>query len=208
LSSIRLGVLGGYFLEKLEADIRVQFEAALHRLLAHGVSTGQKQIERTAGIAVTYANVVLPEAAAYHEQSLKDCPYELSPGIRDRLKAGREISRDDYVKAQQERVALRREVDAVLADCDALVLPTLAIPAPRIGATTVRVSSGEEPIRPLSLRLTQLFNLTGHPAITLPCGTTHEGLPCGLQLVGRRGETTGLLDVALRCESDVTQHER
>jgi aspartyl-tRNA(Asn)/glutamyl-tRNA(Gln) amidotransferase subunit A len=204
-TSIRLGVLGGYFMEKLDVDVRAQFDAALHRLRAGGVSTDEKQIERTADIAVTYANVVLPEAAAYHARALQECPHEISSRILERLKAGHEISRDDYMKAQQERGALRREVDAALADCDALVLPTLAIPAPRIGTTTVRVSSGEEAIRPLSLRLTQLFNLTGHPAITLPCGTTRDGLPCGLQLVGRIGETTPLLDVALRCEDDVSR---
>jgi Asp-tRNA(Asn)/Glu-tRNA(Gln) amidotransferase A subunit family amidase len=49
------------------------------------------------------------------------------------------------------------------------------------------------------LRMTQLFNITGHPAISIPCGTS-DGLPCGLQLIGRRVATTELLRVALACE--------
>ena len=53
----------------------------------------------------------------------------------------------------------------------------------------------------MMLRLTQLFNLTGHPAISLPCGNTPDGLPCGLQLVGRRQATVDLLAVALSCET-------
>jgi Asp-tRNA(Asn)/Glu-tRNA(Gln) amidotransferase A subunit family amidase len=57
-----------------------------------------------------------------------------------------------------------------------------------------------EPVRALMLRLTQLFDLTGHPAISIPCGTTAAGLPCGLQLVGRIGRTDDLLAVALACE--------
>ena len=57
----------------------------------------------------------------------------------------------------------------------------------------------------MTLRLTQLFNLTGHPAISLPCGDTREGLPCGLQLVGRRQETADLLQVALNCEAFVSR---
>ncbi len=56
----------------------------------------------------------------------------------------------------------------------------------------------------MMLRLTQLFNLTGHPAISLPCGNTADGLPCGLQLVGRRHGTVDLLRVALSCETHVT----
>ena len=62
----------------------------------------------------------------------------------------------------------------------------------------------EEPLRPLTLRLTQLFNLTGHPAISLPCGNTGAGLPCGLQLVGKRQYTVELLKAALSCEMFVT----
>jgi aspartyl-tRNA(Asn)/glutamyl-tRNA(Gln) amidotransferase subunit A len=56
----------------------------------------------------------------------------------------------------------------------------------------------------MMLRETQLFNLTGHPAISLPCGTTRDGLPCGLQLVGRRDQTEALVRVALACEQTLS----
>ena len=93
-----------------------------------------------------------------------------------------------------------REVDAALAGCDALVLPTLPIPAPPIGASTVDVAGTPQPVRSMMLRMTQLFNLTGHPAISLPMGETAAGLPCGLQLVGRLNDTEGLLAAAAACE--------
>jgi aspartyl-tRNA(Asn)/glutamyl-tRNA(Gln) amidotransferase subunit A len=54
------------------------------------------------------------------------------------------------------------------------------------------------------LRLTQVFNLTGHPALSLPCGLTAEGLPCGFQMVGPLDRTRDLLAVALACEPHVT----
>jgi aspartyl-tRNA(Asn)/glutamyl-tRNA(Gln) amidotransferase subunit A len=117
-----------------------------------------------------------------------------------RLEMGRYVLAEDHVRALQAREALRREVDEALADCDALVLPTLPIPAPPIGAESVIVDNRSEPVRALMLRLTQLFNVTGHPAITVPNGTTPQGLPCGLQLVGRRSETAALLQVAGACE--------
>ena len=59
----------------------------------------------------------------------------------------------------------------------------------------------KQPLRPLTLRLTQLFNLTGHPAISLPCGETPDGLPCGLQLVGRRQQTAELLQARAQLRS-------
>ena len=104
---------------------------------------------------------------------------------------GRHDFADDYVEAKRIARTCARRVDAALSSCDALVLPTLPIPAPKIGAATVIVGS-QRTVRPMMLRLTQLFNLTGHPAISLPCGDT-RGLPCGLQLVGRRRQTIELL---------------
>jgi aspartyl-tRNA(Asn)/glutamyl-tRNA(Gln) amidotransferase subunit A len=92
-------------------------------------------------------------------------------------------------------------VDAALEGRDALVLPTLPIPAPLIGANTVRVGAKDEPVRNLMLRLTKLFNLSGHPAISLPAGRTSGGLPCGVQLVGT--ETESLLSVALAAERHI-----
>ena len=99
------------------------------------------------------------------------------------------------------REVLRREVDAALAGRDALILPALPIPAPPIGATTLQIGNTHEAVRSLMLRLTQLFNLTGHPALALPCGRTTSGLPCGLQLVGARLHTEDLLRAALSVES-------
>jgi len=101
------------------------------------------------------------------------------------------------------REVLRREVDAALGVLHALVLPTLPIPAPPLGAESVVVDGAHEPVRGLMLRLTQLFNVTGHPAVSIPCGVTSQGLPCGLQLVGRRFETDALLQVALACEAQL-----
>jgi aspartyl-tRNA(Asn)/glutamyl-tRNA(Gln) amidotransferase subunit A len=63
----------------------------------------------------------------------------------------------------------------------------------------------EEPVRNLTLRLTQLFNITGHPAITIPCGATTDGLPIGAQLVGARNQTDELLAVAAAVESLLQQ---
>jgi hypothetical protein len=74
-------------------------------------------------------------------------------------------------------------------------------PRVRLGAATVKVGGVEEPVRNVSLRLTQLFNVTGHPAITIPCGATTDGLPIGAQFVGRCGGTDDLLSVATGAES-------
>jgi aspartyl-tRNA(Asn)/glutamyl-tRNA(Gln) amidotransferase subunit A len=65
------------------------------------------------------------------------------------------------------------------------------------------VGGSSEPVRSVMLRLTQLFNITGHPAISLPCGTTRAGFPIGLQLVGTRMQTDALLQVARSVEDSL-----
>jgi Asp-tRNA(Asn)/Glu-tRNA(Gln) amidotransferase A subunit family amidase len=98
------------------------------------------------------------------------------------------------VRAHCGQELLRREVDAALSAVDALILPTLPIVAPPLGASTVPMDPGDEPVRAAMLRLTQPFNLTGHPAMTIPIDPSPDGLPIGLQIVGQR--TPRLLDVA------------
>ena len=75
--------------------------------------------------------------------------------------------------------------------------PRWRVPAARLGAATVKIGGVEEPVRNITLRLTQLFNITGHPAITIPCGRTTEGLPIGAQLVGPQRNRTDSLALRL-----------
>ena len=107
---------------------------------------------------------------------------------------------EDYLRALRAREVTRAEVDDALAGCDVLIAPTLPIAAPPIGASTVAIDGAPYPVRNVMLRLTQPFNVSGHPVVTLPCGVTPASLPCGLQLVGWRGRTQALLDAALACE--------
>jgi aspartyl-tRNA(Asn)/glutamyl-tRNA(Gln) amidotransferase subunit A len=95
---------------------------------------------------------------------------------------------------------LRRAVDAALEGCDALLLPTLAIPAPPLGVQTVEVDGTPEPVRGIMLRLTQLFNMTGHPAMALPAGLTSDGWPVSVQIVGHSNATTRLIATAAAVE--------
>jgi aspartyl-tRNA(Asn)/glutamyl-tRNA(Gln) amidotransferase subunit A len=106
---------------------------------------------------------------------------------------GRYVLAEDYVRAMRLRDVLKQRVDRALQHCDALMLPTLPIPAPTLGSSTVKIGDAQEPVRAAMLRLTQLFNITGHPALTLPTPRSNDGLPRAVQLVGARSQTERLL---------------
>jgi aspartyl-tRNA(Asn)/glutamyl-tRNA(Gln) amidotransferase subunit A len=204
LHGLRLAVPRKYFCDLLDDDVRARFEEALDRLRTAGARVDDIEIQHAADIAPIYLHIVLADAAAYHATMLAAMPEKYTPNVRIRLEMGRYVLAEDYVRALAGRERLRREVDAAVANCDALILPSLPIPAPLIGANMVRVGATEEPVRNMMLRLTQAFNVTGHPAIAMPSGPSRDGLPCSVQLVGRRMQTDYLLRVGATCETQIS----
>lgn len=192
-----------FYLERLDSQVRARFEETCDRLRGAGHEVRAGSIENAALVPAVYLHIVMAEAAAYHARTLDELPERYVPAVRLRLEMGRYVLGEDYVRAMRGREALRRAVDLALADADALLLPSLAIPAPSLGSNSVDVGGSKEPVRAITLRLTQTFNITGHPAISLPIGRTAEGLPCGCQLVGRFGETRDLLRTAIACEPQI-----
>jgi aspartyl-tRNA(Asn)/glutamyl-tRNA(Gln) amidotransferase subunit A len=197
----RVAVLGGYFLERLDEHVEASVLAAIERLRSAGASLGDVSLPHAASIAPVYLHLVLSDAAAYHATMLHERPAAYTPNVRLRLEMGRYVLAEDYVRALRGRAVLAREIEQALEGAEALLLPALAIAAPPLGAAAVPVKGGQEPVRSAMLRCTQPFNLSGHPAISLPCGRTPTGLPVGLQLVGRRGGTSDLLRLARAIEA-------
>ncbi len=199
-----LGVPAPYFLDKLDSEVRRLFgdlRAALERA-GHGIQdVAITHADRTPDV---YMHISLPEAAWYHAPLLASHAELYSPGVRLRVEMGGYILAQDYARAMHARSVLRRAVDRALEGVDALMLPALAIAGPPIGAASVEIDGAKEPVRAIMLRLTQLFNITGHPAISIPCGRGSDGLPRGLQLVGHRGGTERLLAVAAGIERQIS----
>ncbi len=200
VSGLRLARLTGYMEATLEPGVRASYEAAIEQLARSGATISDAVLPHAEDIPAIYLHVCLPEGAAYHARTLEACPERYRPATRMRLEQGRYILAEDYLRALAGCAVLRREVDRALAEVDALVLPGCAIAAPALDADTVMVDGVPLPVRAQMLRLTQPFNLTGHPAIVLPCGLTPEGLPVSLQLVAPHHGTSQLLDIAAGVE--------
>ncbi len=196
LSSLRFGFASDYFFEQIDEDVARVVLEAVDQLRRAGARVIEVSIAHARDIAPIYLHLVLADAAAYHATALDRRPDDYTPNVRLRLEVGRYVLGEDYARARRGRAVLGRAVERALEGVDAIVLPSLAIPAPTIGEASVAVEGGREPVRNIMLRCTQLFNLTRHPAISIPCGSTPAGLPVGLQLAGPRGGTAALLRFA------------
>jgi aspartyl-tRNA(Asn)/glutamyl-tRNA(Gln) amidotransferase subunit A len=139
--------------------------------------------------------IIASEATAYHEPYLRARAAEYGEDVRARLTTGQFVLAHQYLKAQRARQVIRAEVDAVLTRVDALLTPTTPVPAPGLEEREVTVDGLTEDARWWLIRCTRPINVTGHPALSVPCGVTAAGLPIGLQLVGRFFDEATLLRI-------------
>jgi aspartyl-tRNA(Asn)/glutamyl-tRNA(Gln) amidotransferase subunit A len=203
LKGMRLGKLSGYFFDRLDADVERSILETIDRLQKRGAKVVDVSVPHAGDMAAIYLHLVFGDAAEYHARTLVTRPQDYTPPVRLRLEMAGYVLAEDYIRALRGKDLIAREVDRALDGVDALVLPALAIPAPPIGAATMPVKGGPDAVRTLMLRCSQPFNLSGHPAISLPCGRSTDGLPIGLQLVGHKGRTPALVQAALAAEAAI-----
>ena len=109
-------------------------------------------------------------------------------------------SANRYLAGFDVRKRLLAEFDAAFQDVDAIVAPTVPVPAPLIGAESVQIDGEQIGVRPAIVGHSRPANFTGLPAISIPCGFTRDGLPVGLQLIGRAFDEATLLRIAFSYE--------
>ena len=203
VKGLRLGVPAGYLFDRLDADVERTILGTIEMLRGKGATITEVPLPHADDIATVYLHLVLADAAEYHARTLESRPQDYTPNVRLRLQMARYVLAEDYIRALRGKAIIASEVDRALHGVDVLVCPALSIPAPPIGAATMPVKGGNEAVRTLMLRCTQPFNVSGHPAIALPCGKTPAGLPIGLQLVGPKGRTPALVQAALAVEKAI-----
>lgn len=150
------------------------------------------------------ANAVMTQAdaAAFHRERLKEHPDWFGADVRQRLETGAGFTSSEYALARRTQAEVRRRCDLLLEDYDALILPTTPIPAP--------VLEGEDAVERARLltRFTAPFNLTGLPALSVPCGFTAEELPIGLQIVSRAWNESGVLRIGYAYQQATDWHNK
>lgn len=127
--------------------------------------------------------------------------------VRINLALARQFTARDYIKAQQVRTHMMTAFDAALADVNAIVTPSTAIPAPPVSEAAL--AGGESDLTTLMeiMRFTPPANMTGHPAISFPAGYTEAGMPIGFQAIGRPWDEATLLRLALAAETVVERQK-
>jgi aspartyl-tRNA(Asn)/glutamyl-tRNA(Gln) amidotransferase subunit A len=186
LARFTLGRPRSWFFDSCDPEIAGAADAAISVLAAAGAKITDVDIPEVHRVDADLLKHILvgAEAASFHEP-MRDRWGEYTSGLQDLLEFGSALSATDYVRAQRLRKQLFDAVQGVFDTVDVLVMPTSGISAPPRDADVVWRDGVPEPLGEVVARNTSLFNITGHPALTVPCGFTQEGLPIGLQIVAR-----------------------
>ncbi|MQG16822.1 MAG: amidase [SAR202 cluster bacterium] len=129
--------------------------------------------------------ILMPEATSYHRSILRDIPEQIYEPVRLRLHAGMFISAEQYVTAQRLRRLYFEQLSSLFDEVDVLVSPTEPIFAPDILSNSVDINGKSWNTSSVLTRLNRPYNITGMPAITVPCGYSSDSLPGGLQIAGK-----------------------
>jgi aspartyl-tRNA(Asn)/glutamyl-tRNA(Gln) amidotransferase subunit A len=202
LKGWKIGILGGAWLRNLDDDVYQNFHNALKVFEGLG-ATLKRELVIPGGEYAQAVNtaIISAEAAVIHGENLKTQSDVYSDGLFSRLASGLLLGASEYIRAQQVRRVLAERLLELFSDVDLLLLPMVAIPAPRISEDTIRIREREVPVGNVLTRHTGLFNLTGTPAISLPSGFSRDGLPTGIQIAGRYLEDSAVLRAAYAYES-------
>jgi aspartyl-tRNA(Asn)/glutamyl-tRNA(Gln) amidotransferase subunit A len=144
--------------------------------------------------ALANSQVTTSDAAAFHRERLQEHPEGFGEDVRKRLQQGAALTSSEYILARRTQTVVRRQFERFFEHWDILLTPTTPITAPLIAGPDALEQAR------LLTRFTSAFNLSGLPAISIPCGFTKENLPVGLQLVSRPWAEADLLRAAYSYE--------
>ena len=196
LDGVRIGVLDCLFDSGVDPDIDRLTRTAVTVLHDLGAEIEALDLPFAAEATAAWNTITLGRTYAVHGERAEAPDSKLAPSVRDRVLTGRDISAADIGKALEVRQAVQVQVSESMQRFDALVLPTVPIPAVDAEDGQGELDGARVDGATALGRLARLASFTGQPAVSIPSGLTAGGLPAGLQLIGGWNADEALLEIA------------
>ena len=208
VQGLRIGLPREYFDAPLDAEVAASVAAAVSQLEGLGATVTEVSLPMFRDSQAISGAILMAEAAAYHRELLARDGDKLTPSVRLRLEAGLFVTAADYLKAQQARSKFNQEMARLFQEVDLLAGPTEPVTAPPILASEVTIGDRTVGVTGALTQYTRPYNISGTPAISLPCGFSESGMPIGLQLAGKPFDEATVLRAAYAYEQVTDWHRR
>ena len=196
IAGLRVGIPTSFYFERTDDEVLTALERVKEHLIAEGarlVPVTFPDMEHSRTVSLT---VQMPEALSAHSAYLQKRGHLYGTDFRAGLALGQCILAEHYVRAKRFIEIYRQQTNALFDGVDLILTPATPEIAQKVGTVKVEREGVSEAVGNAITRFTTFFNLTGHPALTMPCAMHSEGLPIALQLVGRYFQERTILGAA------------
>ena len=197
---IALGV--GHYIDGADLEVVAAVCEAAKVFEAMGCKVQEVNVDWMRDAALANKTMTQSDGAAVHRDRLREHPEMFGDDIRRRLEDGANTSSTDYILARRTQTEMKKKLEMFFESHDLLLTPTTPIAAPTVEGHDAVEQAGR------LTRFTAPFNLTGLPAISVPCGFTQSGLPIGLQIISRAWAESKVLNAGYTYEQSTEWHLR
>ena len=207
LTGLKIGIPQHYFFDDfVDAEIKESVRTALSLFAANGAEIVELPMRWVSLGRAINLGVIMPEAVSIHEQMLAAHAGLYTPAVRSRIQSGFNVSAVDYVRAKRAREWFNHQIAESMKQVDVLITPTVPIATPTIEECTPSPGNpGGGSELPM---FTGVFDVTGQPSHSIPCGFTSDGMPVGMMITGHPFDESTVLRVGHAYEQLTNWHQR
>jgi aspartyl-tRNA(Asn)/glutamyl-tRNA(Gln) amidotransferase subunit A len=208
IKGLTIGVPTAFYVDDLDPEVARVLDETIATLKREGATIVQVELPDQRQLTAACHLVVSVEAAAFHKRWMIERPQDYGPQVLMRLQNGLAIPGVSYLEAMRWRGAALAAHNAAVAGVDAVIAPAAPVPAPTIAESDVGNSPDADNVIARLTRFTRPTNYLGLPSLSIPSGFTRNGLPVGMQLIGRSFDEAMLLRIGAAFQRATDFHAR
>jgi len=208
ITGLTIGVPSAFYVDDLEPEVARILDETMAVLKREGADIVQVELPDQRQLTAACQLVLAVEASAFHKRWLIERPQDYGPQVLMRLQNGLAIPGVSYLEAMRWRGPALAAFLAAAAGVDAVIAPVAPVAAPTLAESDVGNSPDAESVIQRLTRFTRPINYLGLPSLAIPSGFTKNGLPVGMQLIGRSFDEAMLLRIGAAFQRATDFHER
>jgi aspartyl-tRNA(Asn)/glutamyl-tRNA(Gln) amidotransferase subunit A len=208
IKGLTIGVPTAFYVDDLDPEVARILDETLAVLRREGATIVQVELPEQRQLTAGCQFVLTTEAAAFHKRWMIERPGDYGAQVFMRLQNGLAVSGVSYLEAMRWRGPALAAHNAAVAGVDAMIMPVAPVAAPTIAESDVGNSPDAEAVIQRLTRFTRPINYLGLPSLSIPSGFTKDGLPVGMQLVGRSFDEAMILRIGAAFQRATDFHDR